>query len=230
MHMSTGSQEGEAASIATRQSIDAVVLDYGEVLSLPADPAIMARMASGAGVPFEGFREIYWRFREDYDRGVFDGPAYWARVSESARVSWTSEHVSALIEQDVALWTRHDRRMLAWAEGLIDRGVSVGLLSNMVPEIARHLSARLALLSRFRCVTYSCDVGSVKPEPRIYQHVLEGLGVPAGRALLVDDRPANIEGARAVGMPGIVFRGYGPLMQEIEDRFILDHPPMDIRR
>ena len=45
---------------------------------------------------------------------------------------------AALIDQDIALWTQLDSRMLVWVQGLIDRGVKVGLLSNMVPEIGRH--------------------------------------------------------------------------------------------
>jgi HAD superfamily hydrolase (TIGR01509 family) len=64
-------------------------------------------------------------------------------------------------------------------------------------------------------------VGSVKPEPAIYRHVLDGLGVPAERALLIDDRAVNIDAARALGMHGILFRGYEALMAEIEERFAL---------
>jgi len=204
-----------------RQPVEAVVLDYGEVLCLPADPEAMARMATAAGVTAEWFRDAYWRFRENYDRGVLDGPAFWQHVSASASREWTPDQVAALIEQDIALWTRLDSRMLDWVQGLLDRGMKVALLSNMVPDLGRHLRAHLDLLARFTCVTYSCDVGSVKPEPRIYEHVLEGLGVPAERALLIDDRAVNIEGARAMGMPGILFRGYEALVREIEDRFII---------
>jgi putative hydrolase of the HAD superfamily len=212
----------QAPELSARRPIDAVVFDYGEVLCHPADTVAMAQMAQGAGLTLEQFQALYWRFREDYDRGVLDGPAYWQRVSGEAGRSWTPADVASLIAQDIALWTRLDERMLAWVGELVDGGVRVALLSNMVREIGAHLRANFLLLSRFTWVTLSCEVGSVKPEPAIYRHVLDGLGVPVSRALLVDDRLVNIEGAQALGMPGVLFRGYEALRREIDARFVIE--------
>jgi putative hydrolase of the HAD superfamily len=205
----------------SRQRIDALVLDYGEVLCHPADPKAMARLAEVAGVTPTAFHDLYWRFREDYDRGVFDGPRYWARVGEAAGRAWTTTDVGRLIEQDIAVWTVLDDRMLAWVEQVIARGLKVALLSNMVPEIGAWLKTGIPVLSRFTHLTLSCEVGSVKPEPAIYRHVLAGVGVEAERALLIDDRAVNIEGARTLGMPGIVYRGYDALLEELDRRFVL---------
>lgn len=207
--------------MTTRAPIDAVVLDYGEVLCHPADPAAMARMAIGAGLTPESFHDCYWRLREDYDRGILNGPSYWALVSQVLDLPWTPAQVASLVEQDVALWTKLEPRMIAWTEALLDRGAKVALLSNMVPEIGRHLVATVPLFERFSCVTFSCEVGSVKPEARIYEHVLHGLGVAPSRALLIDDRAVNIEGARAVGMQGVLFRGYDDLIGELDARYVI---------
>ena len=99
--------------------------------------------------------------------------------------------------------------------------MKAALLSNMVPEIGARLKQTFTLLSRFTHLTLSCEVGSVKPEPAIYRHVLDGLGVSADRALLIDDRAVNIDAAHALGMHGVVFRGYDSLMREIDARFAL---------
>jgi len=53
----------------------------------------------------------------------------------------------------------------------------------------------------------SWELGVLKPDARIYRIALERLGVPAGEALFVDDRPENVAGAEAVGMRGLVFTG-----------------------
>jgi putative hydrolase of the HAD superfamily len=121
----------------------------------------------------------------------------------------------------VAMWTILDDRMVTWVSSAIDGGTKAALLSNMVLEIGARLKQNFTLLSRFSHLTLSCEVGSVKPEPAIYRHVLEGLGVAPDRALLIDDRAVNIDAARALGMHGIVFRGYDELIREIDQHFEL---------
>jgi putative hydrolase of the HAD superfamily len=201
--------------------IDALVLDYGEVLCHPAAPEAMEKLAAEAGLSLAEFQALYWRFREDYDRGVFDGPRYWARLAEELGRPWAVGQVERLIDEDVAMWTILDDRMVRWVSSAIDGGTKAALLSNMVLEIGARLKQNFTLLSRFSHLTLSCEVGSVKPEPAIYRHVLEGLGVAPDRALLIDDRAVNIDAARALGMHGIVFRGYDELIREIDQHFEL---------
>ncbi|MGD9892814.1 MAG: HAD family hydrolase [Vicinamibacterales bacterium] len=53
----------------------------------------------------------------------------------------------------------------------------------------------------FDAVTFSCHVGHVKPEPAIYHHCLNALGLDGGECLFVGDGGSNeFEGARRVGM------------------------------
>src|SRR5512141_49359 len=47
---------------------------------------------------------------------------------------------------------------------------------------------------------YSAEVKLLKPDPRIYQIILDQLGLPANECLFVDDKTVNIEAARALGM------------------------------
>ena len=46
----------------------------------------------------------------------------------------------------------------------------------------------------------------VKPQPEIYRLLLDRYGLKADECVFIDDYPVNIDGARAAGMNGIVFR------------------------
>lgn len=46
----------------------------------------------------------------------------------------------------------------------------------------------------------------LKPDVRIYQRFTEKFGLKAEECLFTDDKPVNVEGARAAGMHGIVFQ------------------------
>ncbi len=53
----------------------------------------------------------------------------------------------------------------------------------------------------FETVVVSCDVGYMKPHPRIFEVALERLGVEAGECLMVGDNlRADVEGPKTLGM------------------------------
>ena len=57
----------------------------------------------------------------------------------------------------------------------------------------------------FDVIVDSSAVGMRKPNPAIYLHALDELGgVPAERAVFLDDSPSNVAGAEAVGMHAVL--------------------------
>ncbi|GBF06609.1 HAD family hydrolase [Deinococcus aerius] len=86
--------------------------------------------------------------------------------------------------------------------GLRARGLRIGVLSNTLPSIDRTLRA-LGLDDLVDVAVASCTVGAHKPEARAFTSALERLGLPAGAVLFVDDRPENVEAARALGMRAV---------------------------
>ena len=65
------------------------------------------------------------------------------------------------------------------------------------PEKARAVAE---VLSLFEHVVESSKVGLRKPDPRIYQHACDLLGVPPDRCVYLDDLGINLKPARALGM------------------------------
>jgi putative hydrolase of the HAD superfamily len=57
----------------------------------------------------------------------------------------------------------------------------------------------------FDFIVISAEVGLLKPDAGIYELACRGAGVAPADALLVDDLPANVEGAVAAGMTAILF-------------------------
>ena len=64
----------------------------------------------------------------------------------------------------------------------------------------------------------SSEIGIRKPDPRIFEHALVRLGgIAPDRALFVDDFPANVEAARALGLHGVLMGDdYHEAIREIE--------------
>lgn len=77
---------------------------------------------------------------------------------------------------------------------------------------------RFPFLGRFRDVVVSGHEGMVKPDPAIYRLCLDRNGLAAGDCVFIDDNPANVAGARAVGIDAIHFTGPEALARELARR------------
>jgi putative hydrolase of the HAD superfamily len=189
----------------------ALILDYGNVLSLDQRPELYDHAAGAFGVTADQVYAGYWENRLDYDRGWLDGRNYWERVAGlSVPILAVHQQLDQLIHWDAESWSAPNPAVLAIAGQAVDRGLRVGLLSNMPIDIWQELQAICAWMPRFDQVTVSGFIGAIKPEREIYEHCLQGLGVEPGEAVFLDDRPENVEAARALGIDARWFHKDAP--------------------
>ena len=195
--------------------IRAVILDYGEVLCHPPTSEEWGRMASLFNLDAGVFRQLWGQNRLAYDRGDISYNAYWSKLAEEANVKLNQEHLKKIGPWDVEMWAHINPTMVEWMEQIRLSGLKTGLLSNMPTDMISHARQNFPWLNHFDHKTFSAEVRLVKPELAIYRHSLDGLGVAASEALFVDDREANIEGARSVGMFAIQFRSLTQLGNDL---------------
>jgi FMN phosphatase YigB (HAD superfamily) len=98
---------------------------------------------------------------------------------------------------------RVDPDWVAAVESWRDRGIFVGLVSNLPVEWKPHFASFADFAELFDAVLLSCDVGARKPEARIFQEAESRSGLEARFNILVDDLTDNVAGARRVGWLGV---------------------------
>lgn len=196
--------------------IEALILDYGNVLSHPQPKDWFEAIAAQVGVSTDAFRDAYWRHRSSYDTGL-PAAEYWRRVLEtlghSSRALDQEAVVDRLVKADVASWTEYRAEVWDLAQSFRVKGGRTAFLSNGVPEAMTRIRADRPLDRWFDVVVVSCEVGVAKPDPVIFQMCLSRLGVEPGRALFVDDRIENIEGAASMGIQTFHFVGANAVSQ-----------------
>ena len=84
-------------------------------------------------------------------------------------------------------------------------GYRLYVLSNMSREFIDFLR-RFPVYGLFDGEVVSCEEHTVKPEPRIYEILLERYGLPPSETLFIDDGQKNVDAAQRLGfavyMPG----------------------------
>jgi putative hydrolase of the HAD superfamily len=186
-------------------TLQAVVFDYGKVLSLPPTEEQWQRLSTRFGEAPQYFQQTYWRNREELDRGTLDNVAYWKKVGKDCGMVICDAEALELIEQDNTQWTNVNSEMLDLARDLRRAGYKTAILSNMEHRMLAAIRKKLEWLDEFEVQIYSCEVGTVKPEPEIYLECCRRLGCQPERTLFLDDKKVNTEGAKRVGMQSYVF-------------------------
>lgn len=88
---------------------------------------------------------------------------------------------------------------------LREAGVSLYALTNFSADTFAQARARFDFLDWFQGIVVSGQERLVKPDPRIYRLLLDRYRLTAETTVYLDDVPANVAAARALGMTGIRF-------------------------
>ena len=95
-------------------------------------------------------------------------------------------------------------------------GLTMALLTNNVREWEPLWRSMLPVDEIFETVVDSAFVGLRKPDPRIYEIVLERLELPAEACAFVDDLERNVAAARELGFHGVEFRDTAQVIAELD--------------
>jgi epoxide hydrolase-like predicted phosphatase len=191
------------------REIDAVLFDYGGVLTGPVKRSIAGWLTADAIEPESFSRTL----RAWLSRNAEDGtPVHRLETGELTIAEFESLLAAELRRVDgravspggilgrLFAGMQPDSAMFALAEELRAIGLKVGLLSNSWGNT--YPRARIdALLDP---VVISGEVGLRKPHAAIYELALDRLDVPADRVLFIDDAELNVLGARAVGLQALL--------------------------
>ncbi len=178
-----------------KQTAPAVVFDIGGVLT--ASEGGVPELSRLIGVELERFAEPYWKYRLDYDRGATPAE-YWPRVAADLGQEWTAERIAEIDGFDARRWSSLAPGRLELITALQDGGVTTALLSNAPTSMAQ-VVRQSTWSARFDERIFSCDLGLIKPDPKIYQAVEKALDRPGPELVFFDDRPPNVDAARERG-------------------------------
>jgi putative hydrolase of the HAD superfamily len=148
----------------------------------------------------------------DAQRGVITTEAHWQTVGTTLGLTATdlTGLRAAFYRGDVL-----NTDLLAYIERLRRAGIRLGLLSNFSTDL-RAMLVQQNLLQRFDQIAISAEIGIMKPAAAAYETILNMLGLEAPACVFVDDLPANVAAAQALGLHGIVFRDTVSCLTDLE--------------
>lgn len=213
----------------------ALVLDFGGVVTrtlFETHDLTEAALGLESGTltwrgPFDPARDELWRSMQ---AGEISERDYWLRrTRETGRLlghDWTRM-------ADLVIAARGAEPMKVIRSEALDAigraraaGCRLAILSNELDLFyGADFRDKLPFLRQFDLIVDATYTDILKPDPRAYAFVTDGLGIPAAACVFVDDQLRNIEGARRAGMRAVHFDVRNPAAGHAEALALLGLAP-----
>ena len=194
--------------------IEALLFDLGKVLiDFNYETGVEALYAC-CSISRERFEDVLWdeNWIRRYERGEISTNEFHSYLCESADLkmslpdfcqTWASVFLpDPLVSEDLL--------------AALKRKYPLILVSNTNEAHIEFIRSRYRVLDYFDRQVLSFEVGSLKPDRKIFEHAIEVSGYPADALFFTDDREENILAARELGIQGHQFHTESKLVEALE--------------
>jgi HAD superfamily hydrolase (TIGR01509 family) len=185
--------------------VQALVLDMDGVIR-HLDIEVAERTSQSIGFHYDELNEVLWNNEPAHELlcGRISRDEWWEYVqSLDSRLGGIS---SDFIFDAVLAKSYINQEVIEFVRSVSQDRVT-GILSNCNEEGKIKIRHNLGENHPFHYILSSSDFGAKKPAPEVYHGMLETIEVRAEHCTFFDDRLANVEGARAVGIQAYLFEG-----------------------
>jgi len=177
----------------------------------------MEGMTAMTGLTLQEMRQRWWNDQGEWaaEAGVFTtGEEYLAAVEKALGMpvdedEWVRVRASAMTARPGALAAVRRAAELGQVTLLTNNGALAHKhLTTLAPELVELFGEHLYTSSYY---------GARKPDPVVFQRVLEAYGIPAEDAFFADDMRINVEGAQSIGITAYHFGTVEGLRAAIEE-------------
>lgn len=98
----------------------------------------------------------------------------------------------------------------------------LGIISDTWPSIVPLLE-HFDILKYFDCTTFSFELGTLKPDQRMFRDAVSKMGLPPEQTVFIDDSPKNCEGAAQLGIVPVQICAESIWQPAIDRSYGIDH-------
>jgi 8-oxo-dGTP diphosphatase/putative hydrolase of the HAD superfamily len=144
------------------------------------------KLAASTGVSSETIESAFWRYNDEVCRGEMSLSDFNTNLAKHIGVHSVQWQQYYLEMQELLIWA--------------SERYHVGLLTNTMPGLLHTMRRNKQLPDvHYSAVIDSSEVGTIKPEVKMYEVAQERAGCPSEEILLIDDSNANLAAANRHG-------------------------------
>lgn len=206
-----------ASLIAIPQTI---VFDFGGVMTGESNrEGVITFIQDSFQISLETYHQLNQKKKEALKQGMTD-EEFWITHAKNEGIilspQW-SHSFRGVLKEALAI----NPKMYLLIEELREKQIPVAMLSNIDSRLAQFVRD-FGLYEPFNPCLLSYEIGIEKPDPKIYEFLLNTLNLPPQDVVFVDDLIENVEAAKKMGIDAILFESEPQLRSELVKRGVLN--------
>jgi putative hydrolase of the HAD superfamily len=200
-------------------AVHAIIFDFGNVVGFFDHRRTSERLAPHSDLSTEALHPRLYggELESAYDLGRISSAEFLRQARDHGRLSCSEEVIAA-----------------AWSDIFWPNAEVIALLPALKPKVrlllgsntnelhARHYCRQFAdALRHFDSLVFSHEIGARKPDAAFFHHCQRLAGFPAEQCLFIDDLAANVAGAEACGLRGLVYTSADDLRRRLASLGVL---------
>lgn len=183
--------------------IQAIVFDFGNVISRFDHQPFLQALSVACGKPSEELKALLFAPASpllDYEAGRINSAQVLSQVSALCGHDFPEAY---FVQAFTGIFTPIEE--IGELIRRLKPNYKLGLISDTNPLHFEHAIRKAEVFPLFDSVTLSYELGTLKPDPRLFKDALDKLDLLAEECVFIDDRAAFAQAATAHLMHGITF-------------------------
>ena len=194
--------------------IKVIAFDIGGVLTNTEGSfdGIYDAFARAIGAPPEKMIALHNQYLDRMLYGKISANGFFSLVKKKFKVKGDLKKVWIAV---ALARSRSNKELLGIVDRLREHSRCKLIILSNVSQMRSFIDEEFGLYSHFDRTFLSYRLKTKKPSKRIFEYVMKALKVKPQKILFIDDKTANLQVARELGMPCIQFNNNAQLMTEL---------------
>ncbi len=179
------------------------------------------------GDSFKKFKNIFLEYTSDQDlidyvlakseemlnfkMGIMSEADYWAYVNNSFGINYSLDQFKKLLADSYSV----NQNVVNTVQGIRKLGIKTCICTNNFSTRINALDQKISFLPDFDIQILSYQIGAIKPDPEIFQALINQSGCLPTEIIFADDKEANVLSAQALGINAFVYQDFGHFIDKI---------------
>lgn len=151
-----------------------------------------------------------------FKTGIMSEEDYRERAKGELELSYSNEEIYTILRESYEV----NKKVEQLTKVLREKWYKIGVCSNNFPTRIRELNKKFHFLDNFDIHIFSYEVGIMKPDPKIFQILIDKSGIVANKIIYSDDKEDKIQWAKSLWIQTFVFHNLYEFLQDLRNCWI----------